>query len=326
MPDDLLGAGRGPKVQIEGVKQGSRLAEKPSQEVLFIRADYLDFINLGTLQRKAGVPVSDLRKLVCKELVDNGLDACDRSGSFGIVLVRLDHGALHITDAGGGLRDATPETIAELFRVSRPMESTKHLRKMTRGALGNGIRVVMGWLTATGGALSVHTGEVQVTLKPELDGTSTIISSSKIEPCVGMALTLLTREEPFTEADLAWARDAIELAKEAGPAFTRKPSLHWLDADTFCGLLATAAAEPLVRTFLEEFDGCSRSIVRTKIAAQFHRRTIRSLSRTEAAELLRIGRGTAPYRTGQYDSAEGEGAWSAWSRGHRRRWIRLRRR
>ena len=58
----------------------------------------------------------------------------------------VDDDTFFIEDDGPGL-DGTPEEIAELFSIRRPMRSTKLLRLPQRGALGNGLRVV-GWSRA----------------------------------------------------------------------------------------------------------------------------------------------------------------------------------
>jgi hypothetical protein len=53
-----------------------------------------------------------------------------------------------IDDNGPGI-DGTPEDIARLFSISRAMMSSKYLRLPTRGAVGNGLRVVAGAVLAS---------------------------------------------------------------------------------------------------------------------------------------------------------------------------------
>ena len=78
------------KVNAQDAQQAVRQADKVARAVLFERHDHLDFTSLGTLPKKAGVPVSDLRALVVKELVDNALDSCDRAGNPGEVEIRVN--------------------------------------------------------------------------------------------------------------------------------------------------------------------------------------------------------------------------------------------
>ena len=65
------------------------------------------------------------------------------------------------------------------------MVSSKLLRRPTRGCVGNGLRVCLGYLTATRGRLIIETGSLRVELAPEIDGTSRIVSSETIKPIGG---------------------------------------------------------------------------------------------------------------------------------------------
>jgi hypothetical protein len=70
--------------------------------------------------------------------------------------------------------DGEPEDIARLFSIARPLVSTKLLRLPTRGALGNGLRVVAGAVLASEGTLVVTTRNRRIELRPERDGTTTV--------------------------------------------------------------------------------------------------------------------------------------------------------
>ena len=87
-----------------------------------------------------------------KELADNGLD----SGAE-VQRRRAPEGRGYFVEDDGPGIDGTPEEIARLFSIARPMVSTKLLRLPTRGALGNGLRVVAGAVLASGGSLVVIT-------------------------------------------------------------------------------------------------------------------------------------------------------------------------
>ena len=256
--------------------------------LLFARADSSLYTSLATLPQRAGVPASMLPWLVVKELCDNALDGVDAAARPGAVEIGIDPGGnLTIADEGAGIPDATPEQIAHLFSVGRPMLSSKLLRRPTRGAVGNGLRVCLGYLTATSGRLVIETGSIRVELSPEIDGISRIVSSSTIKPQQGLRLTAIAGDAPFVEEHLVWAQDAIELARQSGnPAFTGRPSPHWFDLDHFRVLLRAAVGNISVRQFLGELDGCTGSGAQSRIAAQFLRRSADSLDAVEAAELL----------------------------------------
>jgi DNA topoisomerase VI subunit B len=274
------------KVKPEQSDQRSQQAER-SQVLLFSREDWSLYCSLATLSQKSGVPARELPWLVVKEFADNALDAADAAGRHGAVEISVDQGNLIVADQGVGIPDATPERIAGLFRVARPMLSSKLLRRPTRGAVGNGLRVCLGYLTSTRGKLIIETGSIRVELEPEVDGTSTITGTSTIEPRQGLCLTAVAGDALFTKEHLSWAEDAIELARQSGaPAFSGRPSPHWLDLDHFRVLLRSAVGNLSVRQFLGKLDGCTSSPKQTKIAARFLRRPAASLDAAEVAELL----------------------------------------
>ena len=253
--------------------------------LLFARSEASLYCSLATLPQRAGVPASLLPWLVAKEFCDNALDAADAASNPGAVAISVDDdGSLTVTDHGIGIPNATPEQLASLFCVTRPMLSSKLLRRPTRGAVGNGLRVCLGYLTARRGRLVIATGTIRVELAPEIDGTSRIVTAEAIEPIQGLTLIASTSEAPFTAEHLLWAENAVELAQQSGqPAFTGRPSPHWFDLDHFHVLLRSAVDNISVRQFLAELDGCTGSRAQTRIAAQFLRRPAASLDAAEAA-------------------------------------------
>jgi hypothetical protein len=258
--------------------QQGELPDHPAP-LLFARPDFSLYTSLATLPQRAGVSASMLPWLVAKELADNALDAADAAGRPGAVDIGIDcRGNLTVADKGTGIPDATPQWIASLFCVARPMLSSKLLRRPTRGAVGNGLRVCLGYLTATRGRLIIETSNLRVELAPEIDGTSCIVSSETIEPIEGLTLTVMVANDaPFTAEHLAWAHDAIELARQSGnPAFAGRPSPYWFDLDHFRVLLRTAVGNVSVRQFLGELDGCTGSRAQRRPNCWLQHRAARS--------------------------------------------------
>ena len=131
---------------------------------LFARQDWTLFRSLSTLGQRAGVAQDVIPALVVKELVDNALDVAGtcRYGRTGR--------GLFVEDDGDGL-PGTDEEVAGLFSVARPLSCSKLLRLTTRGALGNGLRVVAGAVLASGGTLTVKTRGRALRLRPrDTDG------------------------------------------------------------------------------------------------------------------------------------------------------------
>ena len=98
--------------------------------------------------------------------MDNGLDA-DVSCQVGM----LEYKDYIVHNTKPGL-PGDDRRVADRFSVSRPLTSTKLKRLPTRGALGNGLRVVAGAVLASEGALAVHTHGRSLRLTPLDDGTT----------------------------------------------------------------------------------------------------------------------------------------------------------
>jgi hypothetical protein len=212
-----------------------RSASQPATENLkFERADWTSFRTIEGLQQKAGVVQSKLRRLVLKELANNALDTGAR-----VRIGQLPDGGYFIEDDGSGI-EGQPEEIARLFSIARPMISTKLLRLPTRGALGNGLRVVTGAVLASEGSLVVTTRNRRIELRPERDGSTTVVTVTPVDFPVG------TRVEigcgPAIPADanaLQWANVALQMT--GGQSYEGKSSPWWYDAPQFHELLGGAA-------------------------------------------------------------------------------------
>ena len=89
-----------------------------------------------------------------------------------------------IEDDGPGI-DGSPEDIAALFSIRRPMRSSKLLRKPQRGALGNGLRVVAGIVLASEGTLTVITRNRRIKLRPKADGSTAVIGVKEVDHPLG---------------------------------------------------------------------------------------------------------------------------------------------
>src|SRR4051812_46087788 len=192
-------------------------------EFQFERPDWTLFRSISTLSQKAGVPQRFLRRLVIKELADNALDA------GGTVRVgTLEDGSYYVEDDGPGM-DGEPADIARLFSVNRPLVSSKLLRRPTRGALGNGLRVVVGAVAASDGRLQVWTRNRLLVLTPQDDG-STAVQAFEADFAKGTRIEVtLGPNLPHDPEPLLWARMATTMAMVGtGQAYGGKPSPWWL--------------------------------------------------------------------------------------------------
>jgi hypothetical protein len=273
--------------------------------VTFTRHDWTLFRSVGTLGMMSGVPQERIARLVVKELVDNALDFSGRA-EFG----RCDDGGVYVENPGPGMGLAD-EQIAGLFSIARPLTSTKYLRLPTRGALGNGLRVVAGAVLASRGTLRVMTDGRRLRIHPRDDGGSEAEhegawegGGTRVEVCLGPAL-----DNPEVSPFL-WARTACELAGR-GKEYAGRSSPWWYDSDAFWELLQAAGDSP-VRELVASLEGCGRDKA-GRIAAEWLRRPARDLSREEADRLLgsarELSRQVKPERLGWVGPLPGYGGY-----------------
>ncbi|MEI7610138.1 MAG: ATP-binding protein [Rhodospirillaceae bacterium] len=173
----------------------------------FVREDWTLFRSVGTLTQKAGAPANRLRRLVLKELADNALDA------GGNVLVgELPDGGYFVQDDGPGI-GGTPEDIARMFSIARPLVSSKLWRLPTRGALGNGLRVVTGAVAASGGTLRVLTRNQLLELTLQDDGSTAVAATPADFPRGTRVEISFGPNLPGDDDALRWAELLVQMAR-----------------------------------------------------------------------------------------------------------------
>jgi hypothetical protein len=214
-------------------------ASPEPQNLKFERADWTSFRTVEGLQQKAGVAKDKLRRLTLKELADNGLDEGGKAR-----IGDLPGGGYFVEDDGGGI-DGTPEEIARLFSIARPMVSTKLLRLPTRGALGNGLRVVAGAVLASEGTLVVITRNRRIVLRPERDGSTSVIDVKLVDFPVGTRVEInFGAAIPGEHCAMLWAQMACRLARY-GQTYQGKSSPWWYDVTQFHELLTASGSRPV---------------------------------------------------------------------------------
>jgi hypothetical protein len=91
--------------------------------------------------------------------------------------------------------------------------STKLLRLPTRGALGNGLRVVAGAVLASNGFLAVTTRNCRIELRPERDGSTAVIGRGACARPLGTRVEIgFGPDLPEDKDALNWAQVAIHMA------------------------------------------------------------------------------------------------------------------
>lgn len=244
----------------------------------FRREDWTLFRSLNTLGQKAGVPVHSLARLAMKEVVDNALDA---SGACTFDVTGA--GAFWVENAGD--IPGTDGELAGLFSIGRPLISSKLLRLPTRGALGNGLRVVVGAVLASGGRMVLSTGGRTLELKP-MDNGETVANVVDTFPSGKTRLDVKLGPAIARDGIDGWAKRAQLLA--TGPMYAGRTSPFWYDSDSFVELLL-ASGTRTVRDLVAEFDGCTGATA-GRISAPYRGRRAAEVDRDEADTLLQAMR------------------------------------
>lgn len=131
------------------------------------RQDWVDFVQVQTLCRRAGCRPDELALVAAKELIDNAFDASPRG-----VEVTFSDRLLFVEDQGPGMSE---ELALEVFSVKRPSLSSKRWRLARRGALGNGVRVIMGVVHVSAGYLVFESRGLGLVLEVAgADGATTV--------------------------------------------------------------------------------------------------------------------------------------------------------
>jgi hypothetical protein len=185
------------------------------------------------------------------------------------------------------------------------MLSGKYWRTVSRGVLGNGLRVLCAAVALCDGTIVVEAHGLRTVLRPQRFGTTEVVEQTTSDVTTGTRITYTLDantiphdaddpDEPDAEPDepngpdeLADARAAIALARAAGSPYARRPSPHWLDTDHLAETFATIEPpDTTVRQLLEQLDGCTGTTA-GRLAAPFGKgRLCRSMKEADTAALL----------------------------------------
>lgn len=239
---------------------------------MFEREEWTLFRNLTTIGQKAGVPLSRLASVVIKELTDNGLDT-----GANVTIERNAEGIVIADDGPGISNDA--DYIARLFSIKRPLISSKLIRLPMRGALGNGLRVVVGAVLASRGTISVENFGSKFILTPQNDG-STHVETESSRVFSGTKITLnLGDSIPVAQDSLTMSETAINMAG-LGDVYTGKTSPWWYEEEAFFEMFAASGNRP-VENILELFHdikpGYARDLANGQLASQIDHIAARNL-------------------------------------------------
>ena len=148
------GSSRNPPDQVSLKDKNKRLAGVPREQLLFTESMIMDYVTLKGIENRFGVKKQDIPVTIFKELVDNALDHVET-----LALTRSNHDfmpQIHVQINSHGDRitlevsnsDATTsftlERIQNIFNFNNFSSTKRNQYKISRGALGNGLKAILG--------------------------------------------------------------------------------------------------------------------------------------------------------------------------------------
>ncbi|MEP1353274.1 MAG: ATP-binding protein [Tateyamaria sp.] len=184
--------------------------------------DWTRFLDPQGLAEKSGVPQGRFLKMILKELTDN---ACDAGGA---TLDVISDDCVAVADTGAGVS-------LDAFSLKRPLVSSKHWRTGQRGALGNGLRAVMGAIYVLKGHLEVETRSAihRVSINENGDTETQHLGDSDRQG------TRITVHLPDIAKAYQFAATAVEL-QDRNVISAAKPSPLWFDREAIVDLQRSA--------------------------------------------------------------------------------------
>jgi DNA topoisomerase VI subunit B len=126
----------------------------------FVTSRQLEFCSRKELVLQTGHTVEHWPLVIAKELIDNGIDACEESGVAPqiSVTVSTETGRITVTDNGPGM---PPETIKSLLDFTVRVSSREAYASPARGAQGNALKTLVAMPFAIDGMPAVTIIEAQ---------------------------------------------------------------------------------------------------------------------------------------------------------------------
>jgi DNA topoisomerase VI subunit B len=257
----------------------------------FCTSRLLDFASEKELVAQTGHQRSAWPLVLLKELVDNGIDACEELGIAPVITVKVDNFGITVEDNGPGL---PVETIKGVLDFSIRVSSREAYVSPTRGAQGNALKTIVAMpfvIDGERGHIEIEALGSRHLIDMTVDRIRQIpVISHEIEPMpvrTGSLVKVKWPDLPRSIGDdgkarfLQIARDfgwlnphlaisvdwlsTVETVSPTAPAWTKwlpsdPTSPHWYTAEHFERLIAgyiSNGREITIRELVSEFRGLS---------------------------------------------------------------------
>lgn len=192
---------------VTGTRQASR---HKLTRVTFQTSRELDFFSEKELAAQTGHPRAEWPAVVVKELVDNGLDACEEHDIAPRIVIAANAGGITVADNGPGLPESALEGIVDFTKRASSREA---YCSPTRGAQGNALKTLLGMpyvLAAESGRLAVSTGRSLFSITCHVDQVSQQIRVTLKKTKVGRRSKNRISYKSGTSVRVEWGRQTDE--------------------------------------------------------------------------------------------------------------------
>ena len=268
------------------------------ERATFRTSRLLDFASEKELVAQTGHPVSAWPLVILKELIDNGIDACEEAGIAPVISVTVDDAGITVEDNGPGIPAATIEGVLDFtVRVS----SREAYVSPTRGAQGNALKTIVAMpfvVNSEKGDIEIEAGSAGHLISMKVDrirqepvvkhvteaiparkGTLVRVACPDLPRSIGDGRDRIVQMAD----DFAWLNPHLTLTVNAfGLNFERgatnptwpkwlpsdPTSPHWYDVDRLGRLIAgyiSDGRECTIREFVSEFRGLARSASQKRV-------------------------------------------------------------
>jgi DNA topoisomerase VI subunit B len=172
----------------------------------------LDYCSEKSLAMETGHDREEWPLVIAKELIANGLDACEDLGAAPPITVTVDTHGITIADNGPGI---PVETVAAVLDFSSRVSSREHYVSPTRGAQGNALKTVF----AIPFVLDGNAGSVDITARGTRHEITLMADRIRQEPTIDHRQTAAKGNKNGTVVTVRWLDSASSILDRAKPRF-----------------------------------------------------------------------------------------------------------
>ncbi len=163
----------------------------------FTTSRAMDFLTTRGLTAECGHSPRHWPRVILKELVDNGLDACEECGIAPVICIVVNEDGISVTDNGPGI---SPEVVSRVLDLQNRVSSREAYVGPTRGAQGNALKT----LVAMPYVLDGEVGRVDITAHGVRHEITLTMDQIRQQPVISHGRQMVDSSVPGTTFRIYW--------------------------------------------------------------------------------------------------------------------------